>query len=219
MNDLLALNLCLDELIRSSTDGLNYAIEEYLARTRDRNNQQGATSETVETPLTNLKLPTSNSTNLLLHLLHDDLYIPIAKGHGLTATSTGVLIQKTFRKFESIELCQIIENYQQKEGHFIIPPPIYQPMVPLTALERVTQHMQRADQRVTSLDETISRLEGELKQRIESEKARETALQHHIEKEKSSNITVVIVEVNRAADASPLLIDGVSPQDLGEYLN
>lgn len=244
MNDLLALNICLEELIKSATDDLNFAVEEYLNRaalvridpnsktpasndpnskdpdnndSNSKNSNGLSSSKALETTIDNLKLPTTNSTNLLLHLLHDDLYIPIAKKHGITATGAVISIQDSYCKFEFTELCQVTENYQQIGGRFVIPPPQH-PMSPLTVLEKVTQHMQRADERINSLGATINRLEDEIKFRLLSERSREEALQLHLEKDKQDSKIVVIVHANRAVDASHLLIHG-APHDLEEYLN
>ena len=75
----------------------------------------------------------------------------------------------------------MIEKYPQKGGQFMIPPPVNFNLQPLTVTEKVTMHMNRAEQRVISLGETILQLEKEIIMRKESERIREEALRTQLD--------------------------------------
>ena len=181
VKDTSSVKLCHEVAIRCAINDLNFALERCVAVQRSTGTDV-MFPKTCDIALANLKLSNENSRNFLLNILFDELYVHIAKRHGLSATATTITIDvKNFCTFESKEFHHMIEKYPQKGGQFMIPPPVNFNLQPLTVTEKVTMHMNRAEQRVISLGETILQLEKEIIMRKESERIREEALRTQLD--------------------------------------
>ena len=187
MTDLVSLSSCFEDSIAKATYSINSLLKSGLAGLDAPvvENTNVMSPKIFEAKLDSLQFPDDNSRSLLMHILFNEQYAAISQRHGITATSSTISIQvDKFHIFEALEFFQFVEHFKRKEDQCSIVPPIScTPQCSMPTIEKIAQHLQRAEQRVTSLQETIHRLEVEVKMRRESESILEEALRSQLEKD------------------------------------
>lgn len=183
----LALNTHFEEAIVKAIYNLNSVLKKCLANPAALHQKSTCIQSTkiFEARLADLNFSDGNSRSLLIHLLFNEQYIATATKHGLSAAASTVSIDvDNFHIFEAAEFSQLVEHFEREgEKYVILPPAACMPKTAVSNVQKMTQHLHRAEQRVASLQETIHRLETEVNMRRESERIREEALRLQLEED------------------------------------
>ena len=186
MTELISLNACFEDTIIQATYGMNSLLKKSLAGLEAPliNN---SSSKIFEAKLDCLQFPDENSRSLLMHLLFNEQFTAISQRHGMTATSSTISIHvDKFHIFEATEFFQFVEHFERKGEQYLMVTPIScTPQCSMPNIQKIAKHLHRAEQRVTSLQETIHRLEAEVNMRRDSERILEEALRSQLEKDVS----------------------------------